>query len=106
MYINILQKISNLNHGMFCDCLIICIAPDYPRSDSYKDGLHVPLCTTCRVFRQDCMLAMLACRAIRQGCMFALLACRAFRLFFMMVLRAWRSTLFPCTSLFRAPRVF
>src|SRR5574344_2308213 len=91
MYINILQKISNLNHGMFCDCLIICIAPDYPRSDSYKDGLHVPLCTTCRVFRQDCMLAMLACKAFRQDCMLALLACKAFRQDCMLALLACRA---------------
>src|SRR5574344_942225 len=91
MYINILQKISNLNHGMFCDCLIICIAPDYPRSDSCKDGLHVPLCTTCRVFRQDCMLAMLACKAFRQDCMLALLACKAFRQDCMLALLACRA---------------
>src|SRR5574344_1538999 len=47
-----LQKISNLNHGMFYNCLIACITPGYPRSEGCK---KVCMCAkrACREFRLE-----------------------------------------------------
>ena len=57
-------KDLNFKSGMFCNCLIACIAPGYPRSESCK---KVCMCAkrACRAFRQNCMLALLAC--VRPG---------------------------------------